>query len=112
MGQLRWALKHLSPDVRFRFIAFVVGRWAEFAASVKLQAGMTAVPTRPSVGFLVKHVSVAVNMFVAHLDAKTDTSGASFATNAPAPGPKHAPAPSPEDAAVSVEDLKGMFGDG
>lgn len=63
LGQMRHLIAACgSAPAAARAILRVVPRWARFVDLVREQEGETGGPSRPHVGFLLRHAEVAMNM--------------------------------------------------
>jgi hypothetical protein len=60
-GQLRLVAKACPAGKAAAVLDAVLHDWGDFAGQVKQQAGLTTAPSKPDVGFLLKHVGIAVN---------------------------------------------------
>lgn len=62
VGQWSQIIKKLPKDTQPKeFLTALVAHWEHFAKEVQLKAGLYKVPTRPQVGYLLTHLSVALH---------------------------------------------------
>jgi hypothetical protein len=69
-GQMGHFRKVCPPDAAVPVLEACLGDWALFAAMAKSDAGAWNLPSRPTVGFLVKYAGVAVNLWQAKTKPK------------------------------------------
>ncbi|MFP5205900.1 MAG: hypothetical protein ACLGSH_11135 [Acidobacteriota bacterium] len=62
-GQLRFLYRLVGPFAK-RVVGYGFSSWPKFATQAKLAAGLSTVPNYPHIGFLIKHIDVAVSMMI------------------------------------------------
>jgi hypothetical protein len=111
-GQLKHFRSQCPPHRSEDVIAHAVRNWIDFVKTVESQAGVKKTPAAPSIGFLLKHAAIAVNLFLeSRIVVKHEEKPAGISAAKPVQLISQTPSAPAEAAPKSLAELMSILND-